>query len=100
MIAIFLLACFAFITFLPLAHSHFCNGHIENVADDDSGTVTPVCKLCDQIAQQNGKEFFLTYPPRIIPVLPAPIEHNGVVCAGIYEMTLNAFTNKGPPALA
>ena len=99
MIAMLLLFCFVYASFFPLLHSHACINHYEQSSEEDSGTLAAVCKLCDYFVQQQGKEFEPAYPPAITPMLPAPIEHNGPVCAGIYEMTLNAFTNKGPPVL-
>lgn len=99
-IAILLLTCFVYVSVLPLIHSHTCFEHYEDVSDEAGNTLSSVCKVCDYFVHQQGKEFYIQYPPAVTLMLPAPIEHNGPVCAGIYEMTLNAFTNKGPPVSA
>lgn len=98
-LAILLLLCFVYVTILPLIHSHTCVEHYEETTEEEENAFSAVCKVCDYFVQHQGKEFDLLYPPTIASILPAPIEYNGPVCAGIYEMTLNAFTNKGPPVL-
>ncbi|GEP89997.1 hypothetical protein SAMN05660909_01415 [Chitinophaga terrae (ex Kim and Jung 2007)] len=99
-LAILLLVCFTYATFLPFFHSHTCIEHTENFKDSKSGSITSLCKACSYHIHHQGKDFDLPYPPTLEAPLPAIIEHNGRVCAGIYKMTLNAFTNKGPPAVA
>ncbi|RFS21762.1 hypothetical protein DVR12_13965 [Chitinophaga silvatica] len=98
-ISLLLLVSFMYVTFLPLIHSHTCTEHYENFMDHKSSSVSSVCKGCSDYAHHQGKEFDLPYPPVFTSLLPAPIEYSRPTCAGIYKMTLNAFSNKGPPTL-
>lgn len=77
----------------PHTHQHDLDGGHQLSAADK-------CLICDYLAHQQSKEFYISHPLVLNVPLPDAITLNTNVFVGNYKFSLQGFTNKGPPAFS
>ncbi|MGN7205219.1 hypothetical protein ACTHQF_13180 [Pedobacter sp. SAFR-022] len=78
-----------------LEHTHQHEGN-----DQDQVAAADKCLICDYLAHQQSKEFYISHPLVLSVPLPDAITLNTNVFVGNYKFSLQGFTNKGPPAFS
>lgn len=80
-------------------HSHKSIIKTEQSGEEDSGSLTEKCSICEFYLHKHGKELNLSYPPVYIAPVIEPAVLNSDCYIGNYKFTLQGFTNKGPPSI-
>lgn len=101
--AFLLVLLFLCISVAQIFHSHAKVAALEQVAGHDHDGQDQVaaaeeCMICDYLAHQQSKEFYISHPLVLAVPLPDAITLNTNVFVGNYKFSLQGFTNKGPPA--
>jgi hypothetical protein len=89
---------FLFLTAIQALHQHVITIQKEDVFNgEDFVNVTDKCAVCDYLNHQHNKEFHLPAPVLVTASVTKPVTLLSRSYAGIYKLTLQGFTNKGPP---
>jgi len=103
--AMLLVMLFLSISVAQIFHSHPKVATLEHLQQHDGNDQDQVasadkCLICDYLAHQQSKEFYISHPLVLSVPLPDAITLNTNVFVGNYKFSLQGFTNKGPPALS
>lgn len=100
-----LVMLFLSISVAQIFHSHPKVAALEHTHHDDGSGQAQVdaadkCLICDYLAHQQSKEFYISHPLVLTVPLPDAITLNNNVFVGNYKFSLQGFTNKGPPVIS
>jgi uncharacterized membrane protein YjgN (DUF898 family) len=103
--AFLLVMLFLSISVAQIFHSHpkvTAMEHAQSQDQDQQDQVSAAdkCMVCDYLAHQKSKEFYISHPLVLSVPLPDAITLNTNVFVGNYKFSLQGFTNKGPPAFS
>jgi hypothetical protein len=97
MVALLLVVVILGISFGQALHSHKSLTKTEQSGEEDSGSLTEKCSICEFYLHKHGKELNLSFPPVYNQPVIQPVTFNSQCYIGNYKFTLQGFTNKGPP---
>lgn len=100
--AFLLVMLFLSISVAQIFHSHPKVAAMEQTHDHDNDQLSAAdkCMICDYLAHQKSKEFYINHPVVLSVPLPDAITLNSNVFVGNYKFSLQGFTNKGPPTFS
>jgi len=103
--AFLLVMLFLSISVAQIFHSHSKVAAVEHTHHHDQDQQDQVsaadkCLICDYLAHQQSKEFYISHPLVLNVPLPDAITLNSNVFVGNYKFSLQGFTNKGPPVFS
>lgn len=93
---------FSFLTAAQLIHVHQATEKSlqEQSVEKESVQLSDKCSVCDYFHHIQGKQIFLGQQ-FLLPVLfPKAITIRPLLYTGNYNITLQGFTNKGPPYIS